>query len=33
VFVEYESKKVGNLRVPGLVMERMRASPCIAVNL
>jgi len=33
VFVESESKKVGNLRVPGLVMERMRASPCIAVNL
>jgi len=33
VFVESESKKVGNLRVPGLVMERMRASPCIAVKL
>ena len=33
VFVESESKKVGNLRVPGLVMERMRAAPCIAVNL
>jgi tRNA 2-selenouridine synthase len=33
VFVESESKKVGNLRVPGVVMERMRASPCIAVNL
>lgn len=33
VFVESESKKVGNLRVPGLVMERMRAAPCIALNL
>lgn len=33
VFVESESKKVGNLRVPDQVMVRMRASPCIAVNL
>jgi len=33
VFVESESKKVGNLRVPGAVMERMRASPCIALGL
>ena len=33
VFVESESKKIGNLRVPGLVMERMRAAPCIALNL
>ena len=33
VFVESESKKVGNLRVPDAVMERMRAAPCIAVNL
>lgn len=33
VFVESESKKVGNLRVPDAVMARMRASPCIAVNL
>ncbi len=33
VFVESESKKVGNLRVPEAVMERMRASPCIAVAL
>lgn len=33
VFVESESKKVGNLRVPGVLMERMRASPCVAVNL
>ena len=33
VFVESESKKVGNLRVPGAVMDRMRAAPCIAVQL
>ncbi|WP_429205500.1 tRNA 2-selenouridine(34) synthase MnmH [Massilia sp. UYP11] len=33
VFVESESKKVGNLRVPDAVMARMRASPCIAVKL
>ena len=33
VFVESESKKVGNLRVPEAVMARMRASPCIALNL
>jgi len=33
VFVESESKKVGNLRVPGVVMEQMRAAPCIALNL
>jgi tRNA 2-selenouridine synthase len=33
VFVESESKKVGNLRVPGALMERMRAAPCIRVEL
>lgn len=33
VFVESESKKVGNLRVPEAVMEKMRASPCIALEL
>jgi tRNA 2-selenouridine synthase len=33
VFVESESKKVGNLRVPEAVMERMRAAPCISVAL
>jgi tRNA 2-selenouridine synthase len=32
VFVESESKKVGNLRVPDAVMERMRAAPCIALS-
>lgn len=33
VFVESESKKVGNLRVPDAVMERMRAAPCIRLEL
>ena len=33
VFVESESKKVGNLRVPGALMEHMRAAPCIALEL
>jgi tRNA 2-selenouridine synthase len=33
VFVESESKKVGNLRVPDAVMARMRAAPCIALSL
>jgi tRNA 2-selenouridine synthase len=33
VFVESESKKVGNLRVPDAVMEAMRAAPCISVAL
>jgi len=33
VFVESESKKVGNLRVPDALMDKMRASPCIALSL
>jgi tRNA 2-selenouridine synthase len=33
VFVESESKKVGNLRVPEAVIARMRASPCISLTL
>jgi tRNA 2-selenouridine synthase len=33
VFVESESKKVGELRVPAALIERMRASPCIALEL
>ncbi len=33
VFVESESKKVGNLRVPDALMARMRAAPCIALEL
>ena len=33
VFVESESKKVGQLRVPAALMTAMRASPCIALTL
>lgn len=33
VFVESESKKVGQCRVPAALMDAMRASPCISVNL
>jgi tRNA 2-selenouridine synthase len=33
VFVESESKKVGNLAVPEALMERMRASPCLRLEL
>ena len=33
VFVESESKKVGDVRVPDMLMERMRAAPCIALEL
>ncbi|MES2263453.1 MAG: tRNA 2-selenouridine(34) synthase MnmH [Pseudomonadota bacterium] len=33
VFVESESKKVGALRVPAALMERMRASACISLQL
>jgi tRNA 2-selenouridine synthase len=33
VFAESESKKVGNVRVPDALMETMRASPCLAVEL
>jgi tRNA 2-selenouridine synthase len=33
VFVESESKKVGNLRVPDALMEQMRRSPCISLTL
>ena len=33
VFVESESKKVGQLRVPDAVMEKMRQSPCVSLNL
>lgn len=33
VFVESESKKVGNLRVPDALIEAMRASPCIDLRL
>ncbi len=33
VFVESESKKVGQLRVPDAVMDKMRQSPCVALSL
>ena len=33
IFVESESKKVGNLRVPDSLMQVMRAAPCIALAL
>ena len=33
VFVEAESKKVGNLTVPADLMTAMRASPCLRVHL
>ena len=32
VFVESESKKVGNLRVPDALIERMRASSCVRLE-
>ena len=33
VYVESESKKVGNVAIPTSLVERMRASPCINLNL
>ena len=33
VFVESESKKVGNLTVPESLMAKMRASPCVKLEL
>ena len=33
VFVESESKKVGDLRVPERLVERMREAPCIRLDL
>jgi len=33
VFVESESKKVGNLRVPAALMDTMRSADCIALTL
>lgn len=32
VFVEAESKKIGNLRAPEALMNAMRASPCLALE-
>lgn len=33
IYVENESKKVGNVCVPDALMQAMRASPCIALDL
>lgn len=33
VFVESESKKIGNLRVPESLMEKMRSSDCLSLSL
>jgi tRNA 2-selenouridine synthase len=33
VFIESESKKVGDVRIPDALMERMRSAPCVAVNM
>jgi len=33
VFVESESKKIGNLRVPDALMEKIRSSHCITLEL
>ena len=33
VFIESESKKVGNVRVPDALMDAMRAAPCVALAL
>ncbi len=33
VFVESESKKVGNVAVPAALVERMRQSPCLDLSL
>ncbi len=33
VWVESESKKVGELRVPQALIERMRAAPCLRIEL
>ena len=33
VYIESESKKVGDLRVPPVLIERMRASACIRLDL
>ncbi len=33
IFVEAESKKIGDVRVPDTLMDLMRASPCVAVDM
>jgi tRNA 2-selenouridine synthase len=32
VYVEAESKKIGQLQVPDVLIERMRASPCVSIE-
>ena len=32
VFVEAESRKIGTLHVPDILLEQMRSSPCIKIN-
>ena len=33
VYVESESKKIGDLRVPDALMDRIRRSPCVSIEL
>jgi tRNA 2-selenouridine synthase len=33
VYIESESRKVGDLRVPGALVERMRVAPCVVLEL
>ena len=33
IYVEAESKKVGNLRVPAAIMDGMRSAPCVSLAL
>jgi tRNA 2-selenouridine synthase len=33
VYVESESKKIGDLRVPSTLMDRIRSAPCVRVQL
>lgn len=33
IFVESESRKVGNVRIPELLIEKIRSSPCISLQL
>jgi tRNA 2-selenouridine synthase len=33
VYVESESKKIGDLRVPAALMDRIRSSPCVQVQI
>jgi len=33
VYIESESRKVGDLRVPALLVERMRTAPCLRLDL